>query len=168
MKKFLLTLMVFLFLQGCNYIDVVSEYDPSVNFASFKTFSLQPLRVSSRSNINEFARQRVQDAVASELKARGYEQVSSNADLKVKGHFIARERRRVESETTYSSGRWTTDYDTYEYSEGSLTLDVRDSQADKLLWQGVGMGIIDKNPKGQKERVNKAVAKIFEGFPISK
>ena len=165
MKKLLPILMAVLLLQGCNYIDVVSEYDPSVDFRSFKTFNLQPLRVSSRANINEFARQRVQDAIASELKARGYSQVSSNADLNVKGHFITKAKRYAESTSSYSGGSWSTRYDTYEYLEGSLTIDVRSSQTDKLLWQGVGMGTIDNNPKGQKERANKAIAKIFEGFP---
>ena len=83
--------------------------------------------------------------------------------------IITKQKHYTDSTTTYHSYREsTTRYNTYEYTEGSLTIDIRSPQTDRLLWQGVGMGTIDNNPKGQKERANKNIAKIFKGFPISK
>jgi hypothetical protein len=157
-----------LLLQGCNYVEVNSEYDTGTNFRSLRTFNVQPMRSNDSRKVNEFDLERVENAISSELRARGYTQASSNADMSVEAHVVTRERRDIESTTSYSYGSSTTDYDVLEYTEGSLMIDIRSTQTQKLLWHSVGVGIIDKHAKNKEERVGKAVAKIFAGFPIPK
>jgi hypothetical protein len=159
-------IFVVLLLQGCNYVEVNSEYDTGTNFRSLRTFNVQPMRSNDSRKVNEFDLERVQSAISSELKARGYTQTSSNADMSVEAHIVTRERRDMESTTTYNYGSSTTDYDVLEYTEGTLMIDIRDADSNKLIWHSVGIGIIDKHAKNKEERVGKAVAKIFAGFPV--
>ena len=159
---------VILLLQGCNYVEVNSEYDTGTNFRSLRTFNVKPMRSNDNRKVNEFDLERVENAISSELEARGYRQASSNADMSVEAHVVTREKRDLESTTTYRHGGSTTDYDVLEYTEGSLMIDIRNAQTQKLLWHSVGVGIIDKHAKNKQERVNNAVAKIFAGFPVPK
>jgi hypothetical protein len=157
-----------MFIQACNYIGVTSDYDPGVNFAAFDTFSTPKIRASGTGRINELDRERLIEAIRSEMRARGYREVSRGAELKVEAHLVAEEKRTVEAETEYSGGRSTTSYNVYEYTEGTLIIDIREAQTNRLLWQGIGEGAMDKTAKNRQERANRAAAKIFAQYPVQK
>jgi len=163
--KLLLFFTAVLLLQSCNYVDVRSEYDTSANFRSFKTFNIQPLKNVDEYNVNEFAQQHLLDAITSELESRGYRKISSNADLIIQSDIVTKDKRYTESEHI---GHGETRFSTYEYTEGTLVIDARNAKTNKLVWQGVGMGVINRSPKNREQRINKAVVKIFRDFPIPK
>ena len=168
-SKLFVIFVTTLLLQSCNYVDVRSEYDSSANFRSFRTFNIQPLRNVDEYNVNEFAQQNIIDAINTELKARGYTQSPSNADLIVESHISTKDKVHIDSETThYGHGDISTRYNVNEYTEGTLIIDVKNAKTNKLIWQGVGMGVIDRNPKNREQRLNKAITKIFRDFPIPK
>jgi len=163
-NKWPLFLMVILLFQSCTYVEVSSEYDKSANFNSFRSFNIQPVKIADIYNVNEFAQQRIINAINSELKSRGYNQSSSNADLSIEIDIKTRDKRYTESETTGTGTR----YSTYEYTKGTLVIDIIDAKTKRLLWQGIGRGVIDRSPKNREQRLNMVVAKIFKDFPIPK
>ena len=167
--KWLMFFISALFLQSCNYVDVRSEYDTSANFRSFQTFNIRPITNVDEYNVNEFAQQHIINAINSELNARGYTQASRNADLTVESYISTKDKVEISAETSHRGhGDFSTRYDTYEYTEGTLIIDIRNAKTNKLVWQGVGMGVIDRSPKNREQRLSKVIAKIFRDFPIEK
>jgi len=159
---------VMLLLQSCSHVEVTSDYDKSTNFSSFKTFSVQEIQIGNRTNINEFEQQRIINAITSEMEARGYTNTALNADLNVVAHLDTKDKRRMETQTTYGVREATTRFNAYEYTEGTLRINVRDGKTQKLFWQGVGTSIVDESAKNKEKRVNNTVDKIFAKYPLSK
>ena len=129
-KLIFLMVPVMLFFQSCNYVDVRSEYDTSANFRSFQTFQIQPLKNVDEYNVNEFAQQRILNAIISELQARGYRETSSNADLIIQSDIVTKDKHYTEIEHV---GHGETRFSTYEYTEGTLVIDARNAKTNKLV-----------------------------------
>jgi len=51
------------------------------------------------------------------------------------------------------------------YDVGDVTIDFVDTKKDILVWQASIDGMMSKNEKKMKERIDYAVEKIFESFP---
>ena len=167
-NKNIFILSVILLLQSCHYVEVTSEYDKTANFGSFKTFAAPQLTDDTAGPINDFDRQRIINAISFELEARGYTKTLSNADMKVEAHIVTRKKWYTEVVTDRDRGTSRTRVDTYEYIEGTLIIDVKNAKTQKLLWQGIGIGTVDKSTKNKEKRVGNAVAKVFARYPIAK
>ena len=64
-------------------------------------------------------------------------------------------------------GTSTTHFRETDYEVGTLVCDVFSSKAKKLVWQGVGKGTVDADPKTNDESIPKAVAAIMAKYPLS-
>jgi len=93
MKKifFLLFILPFI-LSSCSSTKVFSDYDPTVDFKQFKTFSLLPWNKQSDEILSDFDKRRFQAAVTYELENLGYQKVEANADLSVNIFIIIDEK----------------------------------------------------------------------------
>ena len=167
-NKIIFILPVILLLQSCHYVEVTSEYDKRADFGSFKTFTAPQLTEDTTGTINDFDRQRIINAISFELEARGYTKTSLNADMKVEAHIVTRDKWYTEVVTDRDRGTSRTRIDTYEYIEGTLVIHVKNAKTQKLLWEGIGIGTVDKSAKNKEKRVGNAVAKIFKRYPIAK
>ena len=65
-------------------------------------------------------------------------------------------------------GTGTTTYSETNYIQGTMIIDVLSKGESKLLWQGIGIGTVDKSSENKDERVNEAIGKIFEQYPLPK
>ena len=59
-----------------------------------------------------------------------------------------------------------TTFNEYEYTVGTLVVDVYDAKNKKLIWEGVAQGTIDENPRGREENIKKVVAQIMARYPV--
>ena len=66
----------------------------------------------------------------------------------------------------YSMGTSHTTYNTQVYTVGTLILDVFDNSTKKLIWQGIGAGTVNKDPKNRDKNIPKAIAKIMNPYPV--
>ena len=57
--------------------------------------------------------------------------------------------------------------DVYQYTEGTLNIDLVDTRRKQLVWEGVAVGEV-QNPEtaGSPQSVDKAVAEIFAKYPF--
>ena len=59
------------------------------------------------------------------------------------------------------------DIETVHYQEGTLSIDLVDAAKQKLVWQGVAQGRIDKSKlQNPGPAIDKVVSEIFSKYPI--
>ena len=162
-------------------LKVSSDYDKTVDFAPYKTFSMYQLQDKSGA-VSQLNQNRITDAVKKQMVAKGFTENDANPDLLVNVVTYLKEKQQVTANTNYygyggyyrpyawgggmSSG--TTTYSTYNYHDGTLMIDVVDASKKQLVWQGVGNKEIDKPSKDPDKTIPEAVARIMESFPPGK
>jgi len=175
MMKLLSLLMTTLLFVGCSTLDVSVDYDESFDFKSAKTFVIDS---SSKSSKNTLFGDRVVNALEKELELKNYEKASKgNEDLIFVFHFATKDKSDVQTSFglssfggyRYGTGMMMSTTNTYEYTEGTLVIDVVNPKTKKTVWRGVGVKELKSqdSPAKRTEAVNKAVKVIMEKFPIN-
>ncbi|UOK41509.1 MULTISPECIES: DUF4136 domain-containing protein [Flavobacterium] len=174
----LLFLAISALLISCNSVTVQTDYDKSVDFSKYKTFSFYELADKSGS-ISQLNKNRIINAVQAEMIKKGLTVSADNPDVLVNITTILTDKKSVTANTDYYNYggyyrpyHWgggyvgsTTTYNVYEYKEGSLIIDVVDASNKQLIWQGIGNKEIDSPSKNPDKNITEAVAKILENYP---
>ena len=66
----------------------------------------------------------------------------------------------------WGGGHSTTSIQEYDYNVGTLVCDVFDKKDEKLIWEGIGTGEINENPKNRDKNIPKTVQAIMSKFPV--
>ena len=159
-------------------LKVTSDFDKSVDFTKYKTFSMYQLHDKSGA-VSQLNQNRIIDAIKKQMVAKGFKEDDANPDVLVNVVTYLKEQQQVTANTNYygyggyyrpyawgggmASG--TTTYSTYNYHDGTLMVDVVDAAKKQLIWQGVGNKEIDKPSKDPDKAINEAVTRIMESFP---
>ena len=180
-KQILAAVALTLFLSACAGITVSTDFDPSTNFQSYRTFAWMAdsgggddPRVSG-----DLMDQRFRRAIESELVAKGMQKATSGQPDVFVGYQIALDDR-IDYETinTYWGSGWgyrgvysgvgTSRTSAREYTLGTLVIDMFDAARRELVWRGAGEGRVNaaQDPQERQERINEAVTKIMEDFPV--
>ena len=61
-----------------------------------------------------------------------------------------------------------TSVSTYNYKDGSLTIEMVDTKSTKMVWQGIGNKEIDSPSKDPDTAIREGVKKIMASFPAAK
>ncbi len=165
------------FLFSCSpTLKVSSDYDRSIDFTRYKTWSLYPPEKSL--TISSLNQDRIIKGVKSEMAKKGYQE-SSSPDLLVNTVAIVKNKTDVTASTDYygygglyrpyywgtgMSSSYTS-YSVDHYKVGSLIIDILDAKTQKLLWQGIGNSKLDQSHTDADTRIPEAIGKIMEGFP---
>ncbi len=190
MKKHLIILAAMVFTLGsCVTTKVNVDYDKSVDFSKYKTYSFYGWAKESNKLLTPFDQERIEKAFAAEFNKRGLKFVNQGGDLTV-ALYIATQHKQETTATTTTTGMsgyygyggywgygpawgWGpsfasshTTYNTTEYREGTLIIDVFDTQKKQLIWEAVGTKRIDESSKGKEERIKKVAAAMMKDFPI--
>nr|MBU3859119.1 DUF4136 domain-containing protein [Flavobacterium sp. MC2016-06] len=161
-------------------VKVTTDYDHAANFSEYKTFAVYDLK-AQEGQVNQLNVDRVTKAIRAEMIAKGFTE-SSNPDLKVNAVSILKNKQSVSADTNFYGyggmyrpyGYWgggammggaNTTFNTYDYVDGSLVIDIVSTKTQKLVWQGVGNAQIDSKPDNPEEFINNSIKKILEGFP---
>lgn len=177
----ILTMLVLALVYSCSpTVKVTSDYDHSANFSEYRTFAVYDLR-AQEGQVNQLNADRVTKAIRNEMLAKGFTE-SSNPDLKVNAVSILKNKTSVSANTDFYGyggmyrpyGYWgggammggaNTTFNTYDYVDGSLVIDIVSTKTQKLVWQGIGNAEIDSKPDNPEEFINSSIKKILEGFP---
>lgn len=166
---------LFVCLSGCATFRVQTDYDPAVDFARLRTYAWQaraPRTDADPRVHNDLLDGRVRAAVDRVLQARGY-QPAGDADADFRVAYIVTIEPRTDIHTipvSYGWGWWgvmATETYVDQYEQGTLLLDVIDTDSNKLIWRGSAAARVveDRTPEQRTQRVNEAVEKILERFP---
>ncbi|MNE44875.1 hypothetical protein D3C80_1391290 [compost metagenome] len=161
-------------------VKVTTDYDHAANFSEYKTFAVYDLK-AQQGQVNQLNVDRVAKAIRNEMLAKGFTE-SSNPDLKVNAVSILKNKTQVTADSNFYGyggmyrpyGYWgggammgggSTTFNTYDYVDGSLVIDIVSAKTDKLVWQGIGNAEIDTRPDNPEQFINDAIKKILAGFP---
>ena len=188
MRNCILALCMLLLCSACSTISVNTDFNPTYDFSSLKTYSwvndgAAPSR-DTRIN-NDLIIDRVRSAVEADLAAKGFQKVEGrDADIQISWHGGIEKKLRVDTIDHYYSpygygalyrdpfwnGRTMRTSTAREYEVGTLIIDILDPAKNKLIWRGSGSKTLpsESNAKDTTKRINEAIAAILKDFPPSK
>lgn len=173
MKRILIPFLA-IFLAGCGpQIRVFSDHDPDYDLWTYKTFDWgQKVEIEAGKNplhYNELNDKRIKAAVQEQMTARGYNLTSEAPDLLLHYHIIIDNQSVVTTEPFgYRYGPYWQRMNTniYSYREGTLILDLMDTNTKNLIWRGWAvMEVSGINPEKVDGLIKTTVAKIFKKYP---
>ena len=164
--RFLMVLAVLLALASSAFSrEVTVDYDHHADFSQYKTYSWAKVETP-----NSLCDDRVQEAIDKELENKGLKQVHANGDVSVVAVGITREKPMLR--TFYDGfdgwlwGGFADATTTLEdYKDGTLVVDMFDSNTKKLIWRASASDVLSDKPEKNIKELEKAVHKMFEGFP---
>lgn len=163
---------------GCSQYDIKYDYDVDSNFSAYRTYAWIPQqidegRVNATTAVqrNTLLDNRIRSAVDATLATKGLTADEQNPDLLVVYHTGMQNKVDVTDwGYSYSGSYWGwagRDIDVYNYTEGTLLVDLVDAKTKQLAWRGSATGVVDpgRSPEEVQERINDVVAQIFANYP---
>jgi len=191
MKRIIFPILVLL-LASCSGLKVNNEWDRSVDFKSFKTYSLFPWDKHNDQIVNDYDKQTILNSIKNEMNSRGYKLVEKDGELVVSTFVIVEDRTSYQAYTHHYGGwagygggwgyyggvgyyghGWgpgyssTTVYKT-DYVQGTLVIDIFRLSDKKLVWQGIGSREVTNNYAQRDRTLPKNIGHIFRRFPNPK
>ena len=149
------------------------DYDKNADFSKFSSFNFTEEALNLP--LNDLNKDRLINAITTELVNKGYSR-SEDPDLWVDIKISTQQRQSATATTDWYGTsyryRWgggftTTNINVHEYIEGTIFVDLIDSDANQLVWQGRGVGTVRENIKAarREKRIKKAMTKLFRRYP---
>jgi len=172
--------------QACTTIDVKTDFDPSADFTRFHTFAFAGLTDITKTGLldNSLTRKRIETSISRELTKKGLQEVKvdDRPDLLVHYWLGTKDKQRVQGTTGGPSGGyyggyygggygWGAGYTTvttYDYTEGTLVVDLVEPVKKELQWRATMVAILADTAQENIELGNKAIIKAFENYPPKK
>ncbi|MBN4085475.1 DUF4136 domain-containing protein [Flavobacteriaceae bacterium AH-315-B10] len=167
-------LLLLIAVTSCTSVRVAADYDKNANFNDYKSFAFFKTGID-KAEISDLDKRRILRAIETELLAKGFTK-SENPDLLVS--IFTKSRQKI---NIYNNGfghygygwRWSPFYWGHSYynnvstsTEGTLYIDLIDSNKKELVWQGMGTGyLVTRNMEKKEERFREFVSKIMEKYP---
>ncbi len=172
-KLLIVPILVIGFL-GCSSISVSTDYDPGVDFSGYKTYKWGSANDPNDALLkNQLILNRVFEAIDKTMRPKGFTKVTSNPDFVVYPHAGTKEKTNIQSWGYGYGGWWGAgpygggNIDVTQYTEGTLYIDMVDMKNNKLMWRGVGTGIVGdpSSPEESTKNVDDEVSQVLKDFP---
>lgn len=166
---------------------VHSLHDPEANFAQFTTYNFAPeAEADEGQQYTSLLTRYIKSAISREMESRGY-RLSDNPDLLVNFKVEKKEKIDVREAPAMRPAPFYYPYPFYysyrfgfydpwpyyayetrviQYTEGTLNVDLINASRRQLVWEGVAIGRVRDDIENTRERVDEAVASIFEKYPF--
>lgn len=170
MKKYLFLILASatLSLSSCSPFQVRSDYAETANFNTYKTYKL---RIDDL-KMNDIDKDRVLNEISKQLKTKGLT-VDENPDLIV--NVKAQHKKVTDIQSSLGMWGWGWGWPwgmnrvwTHNYNQGGLVIDIIDAKTNKLVWQGIGDGILVDSPRSKQRQIPNIVAEIMANYPPKK
>lgn len=174
---------VALLLSACQGIPVERDFDPTRDFAGYRTWSWDTPRIQYRPDDprlkSDLTEDRIANAVAEQLDQRGLRPAPAGqqGDVSVQVSMVV-EQRQEQVSSGFSPmwgnpwhGYWATpmamDTRTIVYDVQTLQVDLRDKRDGKLVWRASADQIRrnQANPNERTQAIRETVARILSQYP---
>ncbi len=190
MKKFISIFTIVLFMSSCSSLDVIYDMDQKVDFKQFKTFSFYPWDYKNGYQINEYDKGTIMIAIQDQMEKKGYTYQKEGGDMVISIFVTLQGKTSYEAYNNhyggwagygggwgysgfgygygYGPGYSNTTVTQYNYTEGTLIIDVFSVASKKLIWQGIGSRQVEPNLEKRDRKLPNNVAQMLIHFPVSK
>jgi len=146
-----------------------TDWDRSANFSTYHTYMWE----TSPRPAHGLWHQRIVDAIDKQLQAKGLTKVDSNPDVWVVYSNTIHDQKEVVGNNYgfgpgWGWGYWgpsQVTYNTYVTKQGTLVVELADAKDKQILWRGSATDTISDNSNKNINTLDKAVAKLFKGYP---
>lgn len=142
------------------------DQDPAAPFATYKTYAW----VEGTPAPDPLNEDRLHMSVDAQLALKGLRMNTTDPDLVVTTHVTTMERQEL-IPNGFGYGPWwggglgAATVETY--VEGTLIVDLYDAKTKKMVWRGVATATASDKPSKNAKKMNKALDKMFEKYPIA-
>jgi len=184
MKLFPL-LVLLLIMASCSSVKITTDYDKSVDFTKLKTYEYYGWAAESDKILNDIQKRRIEADFGNEFKKRGINYVESGGDMIVVLYVMTQEKTQYNATTTgmgyggyygygpgwgwgpgMGMGMSTTTVSEYNYTVGTLVIDIFDKHDEKLIWESIATGTVNENQQTREKNLPKTIAKIMAPYPV--
>lgn len=190
LKLLLFPVLAILFLSSCNSVRVLSDYDDKANFNEYKSYAFYKTGID-KAQISDLDKKRILRAIEAEMSSRGFVK-SESPDILVNIFTTEQERVDVYNNNFGWGGwggwgwggwgwgpgfgwgpglgwGWGGGRMVSTSTEGSLYIDLIDTESKQLVWQGKGEGTLanTKNIQKKEQRIKEFVSQIMEQYPTN-
>jgi hypothetical protein len=168
-------LLLLLILGGCSTYTTNADYDTSVDFSKYRTWSWFTGPRPSGPGSDQLIENRIRSSIEAELPLRGLAKGAEGAtDLMVSFNLSIAQRIEVTPTTATVGYGWghgyvgySTGNDVRTYDEGTLIIDLIDAKTKSLVWRGTAQATVyrDTTPDERTARVRGAVQAILDHYP---
>lgn len=151
---------------------IKTDHDRSANFTKYKTFTW----VHEPRPKNPLMKDRIVEAINTQLEAKGLSLVTGNADLGLSANVATQERHTLQTfYDDFPGWGWhhrfwgfgpdyaTTTVETY--TVGTLVVDLFDTQNKQVVWWSSASDTVSSEPEKNVKKLDKVVEKMFKDFP---
>jgi len=156
-----------------------SDYDHSADFAQYRSFGFMSPLGTDKAGYSTLLTERLKTATRGQMEMRGYAYSEQSPDLLINFNAKLQEKTQVTPAAPIGPyygyragfyGGWpgyAWGNDVYQYTEGTLNIDLIDAKRKQLVWEGVSVGVInDKETAASSQNVEASVAQIFQKYPF--
>jgi len=174
-----LRLLLVIAASGCVAPAVRTDFDPAADFTTFQSYAFSGMTDVNQGGVldNSLIRQRIEGMIDQQLSNKGLRKVGmdDHPDLLIHYWVGLQEKQRVDSTgpAVGAYGRrggygWGAGYSgvtTYDYTEGTLIIDLVTPAKKELVWRGTVVGTLTDSKEKNIQMVNEGIAKAFEDYP---
>lgn len=154
-------LLMGIFLISCNTVRVTYDYDRSTDFNAYKTYNFHQKGLE-KLEVNDLDKRRILSSIEAEMTAKGFTK-SDQPQLYI--NILASSKEKINVDNGYYGGYWGGPSRVYQYTSGTIIIDVIDDQKNILVWQGAGSGLNVSDLDNKGDDIPKAISEIMAKFP---
>jgi len=142
------------------------DSDPAAPFATYRTYAW----TAGTPAPNALNEDRLHASLDARLAGRGLTMKTTAPDVIVATHVSTKERQELVASGFGYGPWWGGGYGTASvetYVDGTLIVDLYDAHTKKMVWRGVATATASDKPAKNIAKMNKALDKMFEKFPIA-
>lgn len=160
----LMLILAGMFLVSCNTVRVTYDYDRATDFNTYKTYNFHQKGIE-KLELNDLDKRRILSAIEAQMSAKGFTK-SDNPDLYI--NILASSKQKINIDNGYYGGYWGPyggPSRVYQYTSGTIILDMIDNKRNILIWQGAGSGLNVSDLDTKADDIPKAIGEILMKFP---
>ena len=149
-----------------------TEAAPGFSLANYKTFNFYEITSNTESTDPSYNNRIniLKNAIQQELTAKGLTLTPTNPDLLVNIGVVTAEKVQTRQTTFREAPRYigqrryswkSQEVEVGSYREGTVTVDLVDTDKNTMVWEGVAEAIIPRKEAQLQKTVNAGVAKLF-------
>src|SRR5690606_12177739 len=117
--------------------------------------------------LNDLDKRRILNAIDQQMAAKGFTKTETSPDLYI--NVLASSKEKINIDNGYYGGYWGPYYGggsrVYQYTSGTIIIDIVDDKRNILVWQGAGSGLNVSDLDRKADDIPQAVAEILAKFP---
>jgi hypothetical protein len=173
-------ILIMLLISNNGLAQITTDYDKSVDFTKFKTFTFIGWAEHSDEHITDLDKDRIIAAFENEFKSRNLVKDTINPDMAISLYVVIKNKTSVTSYSNYyggmgygrsfgygyGGGYGSTTTSQRDYREGTIIIDFYDEKEKSLIWEGILKKEVKEKAKKRDKSIPENIRKLMYKYPI--